>query len=507
MKRRVFISYKRVDQTVVFDVLKRIEDTIKERCWIDQKGIPSDARWDEEIRSAIDDCEVFVFACSKEHNNIVSLEEDWTYKEINYAFEKGKHIEVLKIDDAPLPEWVKRYLPVIGSVHMDDSVRIQSLYTNLFKWLEVADERKRKVLPDGVFKVGELFYCAMDDHLTVEIASPCKSFTEKSPYDSSVINIPDSIAYDGYEYAVVRIGELAFANSSELKSVIIPDSLKSIGKNAFYKCTALWELTLPDTLENIENDAFSGCSAIKSINIPTSLTTICDGVFSGCTSLISLNIPVGVTRIENDAFSYCSSLKSINIPETVSAIGRGAFRACSSLKSINLPDSITVLEEETFEDCSSLTSITIPSGVESINFNIFPGCSSLKNIVVEKGNMRYDSRDDCNAIIETETNTLISGCYGTVIPKSITTIDFKAFEGIPIISIDIPEGVVTIGSWAFHMCKNLLVVTLPPGLTQIETGAFDLCESLLSINIPRGTKEKYMMMEGLKDLKHKLTEY
>ena len=76
MKRRVFISYKRVDQIVVFDVLKKIEDTIKEKCWIDQKGIPSDARWDEEIRSAIDDCEVFVFICSKVVHIIMNVKNN-----------------------------------------------------------------------------------------------------------------------------------------------------------------------------------------------------------------------------------------------------------------------------------------------------------------------------------------------------------------------------------------------------------------------------------------------
>ena len=507
MKRRVFISYKRVDQIVVFDVLKKIEDTIKEKCWIDQKGIPSDARWDEEIRSAIDDCEVFVFICSKEHNNIRSLENDWTYKEINYAFEKGKHIEVLKIDDTPLPEWVKRCLPPIDNIHLDDSTRIHGLYANLFKWLGIADERKKTILPDGLFKVGELFYRAMNDRLTVEVASPYKSFTEKSPYNSFVINIPDSIVYDGYEYAVVRIGENAFANSSDLKSIIIPASLESIGKFAFYKCTDLWELTLPDTLNNIENSAFEGCSAMKSINLPASLTSICRCVFYSCTSLKSLNLPNGVTKIEADAFSYCSSLESINIPENMSSIGRNAFYACSSLKSINLPNSITIIEEDAFSDCSSLTSISIPSGVKSIEFNIFSGCSSLKNIVVEEGNTKYDSRDNCNAIIETETNTLISGCYNTIIPQSITTICLGAFQGIPIVFINIPEGVITIESGVFSKCKNLLVITLPPGLNHIGTGAFSLCESLLSINIPRGTKEKYMMMEGLQDMKAKLVEY
>ena len=88
MKRRVFISYKRVDQIVVFDVLKKIEDTIKEKCWIDQKGIPSDARWDEEIRSAIDDCEVFVFICSKEHNNIREVIYNGKFNRKSFLFKR-----------------------------------------------------------------------------------------------------------------------------------------------------------------------------------------------------------------------------------------------------------------------------------------------------------------------------------------------------------------------------------------------------------------------------------
>ena len=150
-------------------------------------------------------------------------------------------------------------------------------------------------------------------------------------------------------------------------------------------------------------------------------------------------------------FEYCSSLKSIEIPNSVTSIGDGAFTGCSSLTSIVIPNSVTSIGSLTFEYCPSLTSI-----------------------VVASDNPVYDSRDNCNAIIEKSSNTLIVGCQNTVIPNSVTSIGFVAFCGccFDLTNIEIPNSVTTIGQGAFGDCSGLTSIEIPNSVTSIESNAF-----------------------------------
>ena len=169
----------------------------------------------------------------------------------------------------------------------------------------------------------------------------------------------------------------------------------------------------------------------------------------------------------------------------VTDIGAHAFQNCSSLTSITIPAGVKSIEWCAFYGCSSLTSITIPVGVKSIEDFAFYGCDSLTSIIVDKGNKYYDSRDNCNAIIETKSNKLIYGCKKTVIPKSVTSIGARAFENCSgLTSIIIPEGVTNIGYSAFWGCSGLTSITIPKSVTSIDMDAFFECSGLTSITIP-----------------------
>ena len=169
---------------------------------------------------------------------------------------------------------------------------------------------------------------------------------------------------------------------------------------------------------------------------------------------------------------------------SVTSIGSSAFSGCTGLTSITIPASVTSIGSYAFRDCRCLTSITIGSGVISIGNQPFYGCYALASIKVEQGNETYDSRDNCNAIIETSTNTLIAGCMNTVIPESVTSIGSSAFHGLTgLTSITIPNSVTSIGSSAFSGCTGLTSITIPGSVTSIDYNAFGGCTGLTSVTI------------------------
>lgn len=132
-------------------------------------------------------------------------------------------------------------------------------------------------------------------------------------------------------------------------------------------------------------------------------------------------------RIGEGAFLGCNHLVSVTISEGVTMIEDMAFTDCKNLVNISLPQSLTTIATRAFIGCVSLSSVTIPKGVMWIERQAFSSCHSLERIVVEQGNPVYDSRENCNAIIETTTNTLIKGCKNTVIPNGVEVIDTVAF--------------------------------------------------------------------------------
>lgn len=168
-----------------------------------------------------------------------------------------------------------------------------------------------------------------------------------------------------------------------------------------------FEYTLDEDGNNVTITKYNGeeeNAVIPSEIDGKKVTTIGYDAFSDCSGLASVTIPDGVTTIRDDAFSGCSGLASVTIPHSVTRIGSGAFSGCSGLASVTIPDSVTKIGEGPFGSCSGLTSI-----------------------IVEEGNPQYNSRDNCNAIIKTDSNALVQGCRNTVIPSDVTSIGNYTF--------------------------------------------------------------------------------
>ena len=316
--------------------------------------------------------------------------------------------------------------------------------------------------------------------------------------------------------AVTSIGDLAFCGCSGLTLITIPNAVTSIGDDAFYGCSGLTSIqvetgntvydsrndcnaiietatntliagckntVIPNTVITIGENAFLECSGLTSITIPNSVISIEYGAFYGCSGLTSITIPNSVIVIGTCAFGKCEGLTSVSIGASVGGICDGAFQGCSGLTSITIPSSVTYIGHFAFGDCSGLTSITIPGSVTYIGSGAFGYCGGLTSIQVEAGNAVYDSRNDCNAIIETATNTLIAGCKNTVIPNTVTTIGWSAFCGCSgLTSITIPNSVTFIGDYSFTSCIGLTSVTIGSAVDSIGNAAFAWCETLAELH-------------------------
>ena len=352
--------------------------------------------------------------------------------------------------------------------------------------------------------------------------------------------IPETVTYEGVTYPVTSIGENAFNGCSYLTSVMIPGSVVAIGEWAFNGCSRLVSIPIPNSVTSIDDYAFCGCTSLASVTIPNSLTSINYGLFYGCCSLTSVTIPNSVTTIGPDvfirsgltsvtipgsvtriglsAFSYCVNLARIEvasnnpvynsrndcnaiietasntllagckntiIPNTVTTIGACAFDFCTGLTGIEIPNSVLTIETSAFSHCSRLTSVAIPGSVSEIGVLAFSYCYDLKSITVASDNPTYDSRDNCNALIKTSTNSLVAGCKASVIPNTVTEIANLAFLNCyGLTSIDIPNSVTSIGNNAFAGCVDLAGITIPSSVNTIAASAFYGCRSLASVTIP-----------------------
>ncbi len=233
----------------------------------------------------------------------------------------------------------------------------------------------------------------------------------------------------------------------------------------------------------------NGYNAQGELNIPASVsyggtdyavTNIGNSAFMYYFYLTSLTIPNSVTTIEDGAFAYCSGFTGdLIIPNSVTTIGASAFFTCYSFDGdLVIGNSVTTIGDYAFDDCNGMHGVlNIPSNVTTIGIDAFRYCA-FSGITVDPESPVFDSRDNCNAIIRTETNELVIGCVNTVIPNTVTSIGDNAFSGLTgFTSISIPESVTSIGAGAFAFCFDLTGdLTIPNSVETIGNGAFFQCE-------------------------------
>ena len=282
--------------------------------------------------------------------------------------------------------------------------------------------------------------------------------------------IPATVEHQGVAYRMTGIAEKAFANCEQLRSLVIPEgvrtiparmcawcydletvtlpsSITSIGDEAFSNCTSLTAVSIPDGVEEIGESAFFCCTSLTSVVVPNSVSTIRWRAFTGCANLVSVSLPEKLTRIPSECFAHCSRLSSVSIPEGVVYISNHSFSHCISLTQLMLPESLKSMDRGVFENCTGLTSITIPEGVEQLGALLFCECTHLTSVEWHPQTVPEGTFKNCTALVE----------------------------------VRVPEGVTHIQANAFDGCSNLSTLTLPSTLGTIAPGAFKDCRSLKDV--------------------------
>lgn len=268
-----------------------------------------------------------------------------------------------------------------------------------------------------------------------------------SEYSGDVV-IPETVSHEGVTYTVTTIGD-----------------------SAFYYCLELTGVTIPNTVTTISSHAFWNCHELTNVTIGNSVTLIDDKAFYMCTSLPYITLPDALTHIGSMAFGGCGKLEGVTIPNSVTSIDDEAFRSCRGMLSLTIGNSVTHIGDYAFDSCNKLHELTIPSSVTHIGFRAFTS-TALRSIIVDSNNPVYDSRENCNSIIETSSNTLIKGCINSFIPGTITSLADYAFFNVYCNDVRIPGSVTAIGDYAFAGTYVSRVTSLAVTPPTIEKNTF-----------------------------------
>lgn len=235
-------------------------------------------------------------------------------------------------------------------------------------------------------------------------------------------------------------------------------------------------------ITSIGDNVFSGNTSLTKVTVLSNITSIGDYVFENCTSLKTVEMADSVTSIGTYMFDGCSSLNDVKLSNSLTSIPNYTFNNCSKLQNVTIPEAVTSIGSYSFRYCYALSSIYIPKNVTSIGSDAFYTTRSLAFITVDSQNSTYDSRSNCNCLIKSSSNQIITGSGNSTIPSTVTSIAASAFrENKLLTSITITSGVTTIGNYAFRECSSLTTVSIPSSVTSIGTYVFYNCYSLATV--------------------------
>ncbi|MBQ5957666.1 MAG: leucine-rich repeat domain-containing protein [Bacteroidales bacterium] len=407
-------------------------------------------------------------------------------------------------------EYGMSYEPLVipESVENDGvNYAVTTIGDNAFSWYNSSiNVGLELVIPNSIVKIGESAFSGSYNLTRLTIGNSVAEIGNDAFSDCGIegeLVIPNSVTTIGNAAfcrcegfsgsltlgnSVTTIGNYAFQGCGFTGDLNLPGSVTTIGEAAFYNCGFTGSLAIPNTITTIGDYTFGWCEGFTGeLVIPNSVNSIGYGALAFCEGFTgSLVIPNSVATIGDYAFQGCTGFSGLIIGNAVTTIGEAAFQWCSEFTTITISNSVATIGCGAFYGCEGLTTLTIPNSVTRIIGNPFSYCDGLGQITVESGNTVYDSRGNCNAIVETASNTLVVGCKNTVVPNTITTIGENAFEGCVLTSVVLPASVTAIKGYAYSGCSNLTSVNIPNHVVSIGQGVFSGCNGIDQITVEEG---------------------
>ena len=330
----------------------------------------------------------------------------------------------------------------------------------------------------------------------------------------------------------------------KFRSLVIEEGVTSIGANAFNCHTELITVSLPDTLKSIGDKAFCYCENMTDFLFPEGVETIGVSAFGDCRGLRNVILPEALTELEYGAFQCCNAIEKITLSDSVKSIAETAFYACFSLKEINLPASLTRIEAGAFASCESLEKVVVErdsyaetfcakaglpyayaqapvvfgsEGGDGIGWKLengtlmISGTGAMDNYMRMMGGSQqttapWDGQKITQVVVEPGITSIGAfafwGCEQlktVVLPDTVTVIGKFAFENCILLrEITLPESVTEIGKKAFSQCGSLRTITLPASVSTIGEDAFAGCEKLKDVAVVPGSyAEQYCVENNL----------
>lgn len=434
---------------------------------------------------------------------------------------------------------------------------------------------ERVILPDSIkeIRMGAFYDCPnlkdikLPERLEVirnGAFLKCKSLTEIDiPNDVRVIEEGafsecSSLTNVQLPNTITEIKEKTFSDCINLKSIYLPDSLKTVGASAFYNCSSLSTVRMSEGIERVGENAFGGTEFLKSgiadeygsvylgkvllynkglngtVIVKDSTKIIANAAFINNYRLKEIELPEGIIEIGDNCFENCEALKKIDIKEGLKKIGENSF-AGSGVEEVKLPESITEIGYGAFNNCKDLSGINLPSGIERIAGYSFENTKYLNNIKPDEYGCKYvdnillSSENNGSSIIHIKVGTRVIGAQAfenrndieeVYIPKSVETIDFKAFflcsnlkkvdfeDGIKLReihyftfvgcvkmeNIDLPNSLTAIYAYSFGDC-SFTKIKIPENVEYLDSFAIRECYSLKEIELPERLKGEYHWIE------------
>ena len=412
--------------------------------------------------------------------------------------------------------WTSEIL--LDLIDADGLVRVGTLNAYLYRigdaWYVLpdyfSDNEFEGSLVDGTFTVEEYLYShsdaawevyATEDGYNYVLLYDGTAEIQAFPSGEEKLTVPATL--DGH--AVTRISSNA-ASYSDFKEVVLPEGLLRIGNYAFENSSNLQSVQLPSTLQRIGQSAFASCPELTEIVLPENLEALGEQAFAWCNGLKSVTIPASITQLGSSAFLFCEALTTVTLSEGMKKIGPAMFAYCGALKEISLPESLEEIADSAFAG-TGLSSVKLGKNVKKVAGNAFAS-TRVAGFELDPENTVLEVKD--NVLFEKESATLLSypartsgrsyavpegtkhiapyafqysGLQTITFPETLESIGNHAFNLSALQKVEIPASVKSIGHDAFNACFFLKEARLPEGLTELEDYVFSTC-NLTSVSLP-----------------------